>query len=57
MNDSPEEKQDDATIETLIEDSEDYSYGFDALMKVICEILLDSQACDLPSSWPKVLSG
>jgi hypothetical protein len=26
-------------------------------MKVICEIILDSQACDLPISWPEVLSG
>lgn len=61
MNESPEEEEDDATIENLIGDEEDwpedYSYGFGAPMKVICEILLDSQACDLPISWPKVLSG
>jgi hypothetical protein len=48
-------------IHILIGDEEDwpgeYSKGFDAPMKVICEILLDSQACDLPISWPKVLSG
>jgi hypothetical protein len=61
MNESREEEEDDATIETLIGDEEDwpedYSEGFGAPMKVICEILLDSQACDLPISWPKVLSG
>ena len=36
---------------------EDYDHGFDAPMQVIREILLDSEACDLPISWPKVLSG
>jgi hypothetical protein len=61
MNGSSEEEEDDPTMEILIGDAEDwpeeYSYGFGAPMKVICEILLDSQACDLPISWPKVLSG
>ena len=46
---------------TLIGDEEDwpeaYDCGFDAPMKVISDILLDSEACDLPISWPEVLSG
>jgi hypothetical protein len=46
---------------TLIGGEEDwpeaYDCGFDAPMKVISDILLDSEACDLPISWPEVLSG
>ena len=61
MNDSPEEEEDDATTDILIGEGddwpEDYSDGFDAPMKVIREILLDSEAWDLPISWPEVLSG
>jgi hypothetical protein len=36
---------------------EDYGHGFDVPMKNVWEILLDSEACDLPISWPEVLSG
>jgi len=35
---------------------EDYSFDFGPHLNVICEILLDSQACELPISWPKVLA-
>jgi hypothetical protein len=61
MNDNPEEEEDDATTDILIGEGddwpEDYGHGFDAPMKVISEILLDSEAWDLPISWPEVLSG
>ena len=61
MNDSPEEEEDDETDGILIAEGddwpEDYYDGFDAPMKVISEILLDSEAWDLPISWPEVLSG
>ena len=59
MNNSPEEEEDDETTDILIGDDwpEDYSDGFDAPMKVISEILLDSEAWDLPNSWPEVLFG
>ena len=61
INDNPEEEEDDATTDILIGEGddwpEDYSDGFDAPMKVISEILLDSEAWDLPISWPEVLSG
>ena len=61
MNDSPEEEEDDETNGILIAEGddwpEDYYDGFDAPMKVISEILLDSEAWDLPISWPEVLSG
>jgi hypothetical protein len=61
MDDSPGEEQEDATTNILIGEGddwpEDYSEGFDAPMKVIREILLDSEAWDLPIAWPEVLSG
>ena len=48
MNDRPEEEEDDETTDILIGEGddwpEDYSDGFDAPMKVISEILLDSEA-------------
>ena len=57
MNDSPEEEEDEATTDILIGEGddwpEDYSDGFDAPLKVISEILLDTDAWDLPISWPR----
>ena len=53
-------EENDETTDILIGEGddwpEDYSDGFDAPMKVISEILLDSEAWDLPISWPEVLS-
>ena len=54
-------EENDETTDILIGEGddwpEDYSDGFDAPMKVISEILLDSEAWDLPISWPEVVSG
>jgi hypothetical protein len=61
MNDGPEQEEDDATTDVLIGEGddwpEDYSDGCDAPMKIIREILLDSEAWDLSIAWPEVLSG
>jgi hypothetical protein len=61
MNDNFEEEDLFKEHRTLIGQGDDwpeyYDHGFDAPMQVVSEILLDSEICDLPISWPEVLSG